>query len=181
MKVVVLGTGDLTKIPRHTSVKEEELGRLIEGVSGLLVKEGCELVIIPDRGIAVEVAKIYRKMGGKKVWGLVPTKDKKFGGKHIPPFLNLVDERIELDHWYDVDGEIAAAGDLCVVMGLSPGIMREVSVLKYHYRYLNCKTKVVWFRNTISQPLQKEIVEEIPIVYINSVGELKKVIDEMKL
>ena len=78
--------------------------------------------------------------------------------------------------WYDVDGEIAAAGDIAIVFGLSPGIMREISVLKYHYKYLGKKTKVIWFRNTLREEIPKEISEEIPIIYINSVEELSSLL-----
>ena len=176
MKVSVLGTGDITKIPRHTKITESELNKLIEGVAKLIARRGYELVIVPDRGVPTEVAKIYKQNGGKKVYGIVPTRDEKFGVNHIQPYLPLVDERIEVDHWYDADGEIAATGDVCIVIGMSPGIMREVSVLKYHYRYLKSKTKVVWFENTISQPLAKEIEEEIPVTYVSSVEDLEQIL-----
>jgi len=176
MRVVVLGTGDLTKIPRHTKLKENELKKLVEDVATLIAIKGHELVIVPDRGIPTEVARIYKEKGGKKVYGLVPVKDAKFGDKHIQPYLHLLDEKIEFDHWYDVDGEIAAAGDVCIIFGISPGIMREFCILKYHYRYLKSKTRVVWFKNTLSQPVQKEIEEEIPITYISSVKELEKIL-----
>lgn len=176
MKVTILGTGDLTKIPRFTKISKEELKDLITNLGKLIAEKGHELVIIPDRGIPIEVAKIYKKHGGKKVYGVIPTKDKQYGTKYIKPYLSLVDERIEVDSWYDADGEIAASGDICIVVGMSPGIMREVTVLKYHYRYLNSKTKVVWFKNTISSLIPKEIEEEIPIIYINSINDLKGLI-----
>ena len=176
MKVSVLGTGDLTKIPRFTKVSKEELKGIIKELGKLIAEKGHELIIIPDIGIPVEVAKAYKASDGKRVYGIVPTKDKRFGTKHIQPYLHLLDEQIEVDSWYDADGEIAAAGDVCIVVGMSPGIMREVSVLKYHYRYLNSKTKLIWFKNTISSPVPKEIEEEIPIKYINSVKELEEFI-----
>jgi len=174
MKISILGTGDLTKIPRHTKIKEKELRKLIECTAELIARKGHELVIVPDKGIPAEIARIYKEKGGKKVYGLIPVKDTKYGIEHLKPFLHLVDERIELDHWYDVDGEIAAAGKVCIVFGLSPGIIREVAVLKYHFKYLKCKTKVLWFKNTLSQKIPKEIEEEIPITYISSVKELEK-------
>ncbi len=176
MKVVVLGTGDLTKILRFTRISEKELRALVDSVARLLAEKGHEIVIIPDRGIPVEVAKIYKQNGGRRVWGVVPTKDKVYGTKHIAPNLRLLDERIEVDSWYDADGTIAASGDVCIVFGMSPGIMREFTVLKYHYRYLKSETRVIWFRNTISAPIAKEIEEEIPVTYVNSVEELAKVI-----
>ena len=176
MKISVLGTGDLTKIPRFTNITREELEKLITDLAKLIAKKGHELVIILDRGIPTEIAKLYKEAHGKKVYGIVPIKDKKYGVKHIQPYLYLLDKKIEVDSWYDADGGIAASGDICIVIGMSPGIMREVTVLKYHYRYLNSKTKVFWFRNTITSPVQKEIEEEIPINYITSIKELEKVL-----
>lgn len=176
MKVVILGTGDLTKIPRFTNISEEELKQLIVALGKLIAKKGHEIVIIPDRGIPVEIAKVYKENGGKKVYGIVPTKDKKYGTRHIQPYIHLIDEKIKVDSWYDADGEIAASGDVAIVVGMSPGIMREITVLKYHYRYLKSKTKLVWFRNTISSPIPKEIEEEIPIDYIDSIEDLEGIL-----
>lgn len=176
MRVVVLGTGDLTKIPRFTKVSHEKLRELVDSVARLLAEKGHELVIIPDRGIPVEVARVYKQHGGRRVWGVVPTKDKIYGTKHIEPNLHLLDKRIEVASWYDADGTIAASGDVCIVFGMSPGIMREFTVLKYHYRYLKCKTKVIWFRNTISAPIAREIEEEIPVTYITTAKQLAKLV-----
>ncbi len=176
MRVSILGTGDLTKIPRFTSITKEGLEKLIQDIAKLIAKKGHEIIIIPDRGIHFEIAKIYKENGGKKVYGVVPTKDKIYGIKHIEPYLPLIDERIEVDSWYDADGEIAAQGDMCIIVGISPGIMRAFTVLKYHRRYLDNKTKVIWFKNTLTSPIPKEIEEEIPITYINSVEELEKLL-----
>ena len=141
-----------------------------------MAKKGHEIVIIPDKGIPAEVAKIYKENKGKKIYGVVPSKDKKFGTRHIEPYLYLLDEKIEVDSWYDADGEIAAQGDIDIIIGMSPGIMREFTVLKYHKKYLGNKTKVIWFKNTLNEPIQKEIEEEIPITYINSIEELEKLL-----
>jgi len=176
MRISILGTGDLTKIPRHSSITKEELEKLISDIAKLIAEKGHEIVIIPDRGVHFEIAKSYKENGGKKVYGIVPTKDKKYGVEHIQQYLPLIDEKIEVDSWYDADGEIAAAGDVCIIVGMSPGIMREFTVLKYHRRYLKNKTKVIWFKNAMTPPIPKEIEEEIPITYINSIQELEKLI-----
>lgn len=174
MKVSVLGCGDITKISRHSNLSQEDVNKLIEDAAKLLARKRAEIVIIPDRGIPTEIAKIYKANNGRKVIGMVPVNDTKYGIEHIKKYLPLLDERIEVNDWYDATSDLAAEGDICMVIGMSPGIMYEVSILKYHYRYLNCKTKVVWFRDTISQPVQKEIEEEVPIKYINSVEELEE-------
>jgi len=178
MRITILGTGNLGKIPRFTKISKERLGKMISDAARLIAEAGHEIVIIPDRGIPVEFAKLYKKFGGKKVYGIVPVKDKKYGTKHIKGNLKLIDEQIKVDSWYDADGEIAAAGELSIIFGMSPGIVREFSVLKYHYRYLGSKTKVLWFENTISRKLPEEIMEEFKgkVFYIKSVDDLKKFI-----
>jgi hypothetical protein len=176
MKISLLGTGDLSKISRYTSMPESELAVLIEQISKLLAKSKHELVIIPNKGIPLEIAKIYKQEGGKKVMGVVPIRDKDYGLGHIEEFLSLIDERIEVDSWYDADGKVAALGDICLVTGLSAGVMRALTALKFHQKYRNNKTKLIVFKNTISAKIQKEIEEEIPIIYINSIEELKKII-----
>lgn len=174
MKISILGTGDLSKISKHTNLSGSEIQRLIEQIANLLAKKGHELVIIPNRGIPLEIAKIYKQQTGKKVYGVVPTKDKDYGLNHIKEFLPLIDEKIEVDSWYDADGKVAAFGDICISIGISPGVMRALTALKFHYKYKGCKTKLIIFENTLSSQIHKEIQEEIPISYINTIKELEK-------
>ena len=161
-----------------TKLSEEELNKLISNSAKVIAEAGHEIVIIPDRGIPLEFAKLYKRFGGRIVYGLIPAEDKKYGIRHIEKNLNVIDKQLKEKSWYDVDGEIASKGELCIIFGMSPGIVREFSVLKYHYRYLNCKTKVLWFENTISRKLPDEIMEEFRdrVIYIKSATDLKKFI-----
>ena len=47
---------------------------------------------------------------------------------------------------------------------------------KVFLKYLKSKTKLVWFKNTLSDLIPKEIEEEILITFINSVEELKELL-----
>lgn len=174
MKISLLGAGDITKISRHTDTSEQDLKKLIENLGKILAEKRHEIVIIPNKGIPLEISKIYKSRGGKKVIGVVPTQDKDYSLSHIQKFLPLIDEKLEVDSWYDADGKIAAFGDICISIGMSPGVMRALTALKFHYKYKNCKTKLIIFENTLSSPIQPEIQEEIPINYINSIKELEK-------
>lgn len=121
----------------------------------------------------LEISKVYKRVEGKKVYGLVPTKDKDFRIKHIELYLPFIDEKIEVDAWYEAASKITSSSDACIVVGIPAGIMRALTVLKFHYRFRNCKTKPVLFKNTISSPLHKEIKKDIPIDYISSIKELE--------
>jgi len=179
MKVSIIGSGDITKISRFTSLNEEQVKELIRKIGALLAKKGVELVILPSRGIPYEVAKVYKEHNGKKVIGLVPKSDTRYGIEHIKQYLNIADEQIDIGNWYTLNGEIAASGDLCICVGLSPGVMTEISMLKYHYKYLNCETRLIIFENTISEKLSKEVEEDLKnIYYIKTTDELEKLLDE---
>ena len=157
-------------------MQETALNKLIDDIAQLLVDKKAEMVIIPNRGIPLDIAKRYKEKGGKKVLGVIPIQDKDYGLGHIKEFLPIVDERIDVDSWYDADGKVAAFGDICITVGMSPGVIRALTALKFHYKYKKSKTKLIIFKNTISKKLHKEIEEEMPIVYIENVEELKKLI-----
>ena len=177
MKIVILGSGDSSKIWRNTNLTEKKIKDLVHSVGKLLAEKDAELVILPARGIPYSIAKAYKKNNGKKIIGLVPSKDKRYGIKHIKKYLGIEDKREKVKDWYNLNGEIAAKGDYCLVIGMSPGVMTEICMLKYHYKYLRSDTKLIIFRNTISEPLPKEIEEDLKKVnYIYSADELAELL-----
>jgi len=73
---------ELLGIPRQKLDKE------IESISKILADLPLELVLLPDRGISFEVAKLYKRFNGGKVYGTVPVSDNDFGIKHLEPYIN---------------------------------------------------------------------------------------------
>ena len=69
LRVSVLGAGDVSKVSRFTLMSEDELSGLIGGIAKFLVGRGVEVVIIPNKGLPLEIAKKYKERGGKKVLG----------------------------------------------------------------------------------------------------------------
>jgi len=179
MKVTIIGTGDIEIIHKHTKTKEKDLKKLIEDTAKLLVDIGAEIIILPARGIPYDFAKLYKKLGGKKVIGLIPAKCPFYGPytmKIIGEYLDVIDERQEFDSWYDVDGNIATLGDFTICFGLSAGVMAEISEMKYNLKYKGRSTKLVIFEQTISRKLHNEVEESVKPVYVKSIEELKKVL-----
>lgn len=175
MRVSILGAGERSRVPRYASISEPELDSLIEGTGRLLARIGAEIVIVPARGIPYDVARAYRKAGGKKVIGLVPRDDKKYGIEHIKGYLHISDEEVNTGNWYTLNGEIASYGDAAVCIGLSPGAMLDICFMKYHRKYLGSKTVLIVFRNTVSQGLPLEVGEDLgKVVYVNSIEKLAK-------
>lgn len=178
MKVSILGAGDITKIHRFSNLKESEIKKLIQDLGKFLARKDVELVIVPARGIPYEIAKVYKKYNGKKVIGAIPKDDKEYGIMHIQEYLHIADEQFNIGDWYDLNGRIAAQGNISICLGLSGGTICDIAMLKYHYKYLNSKTQLYIFENTISEKLPKELEEDLKsnLHYINSVKDLKKII-----
>jgi hypothetical protein len=89
MKVTIIGTGNLEIIHKNTNVSKEELQKLLEDAAKLLVEKGAEIIIMPVQGIPYEFAKIYKKLGGKKIWGVIPV-NCPFYGKYTMKIIGIL-------------------------------------------------------------------------------------------
>lgn len=177
MKITIIGTGDIDIIHKHTGIGEQKLQKLLNNAAKLVAEIGAEIIILPARGIPYEFAKLYKKFGGKKVYGMIPAKCPYYGDKIpfiINNYLDIIDEKINWTSFYDVDGSIATMGDYTICFGFSAGVMCEIGEMKYNLKYRDRKTKLIIFENTISSKLHKEVEVDINPIYINSVDELQK-------
>lgn len=176
MKIAIIGTGNIDIIHKYSKTSKKSLQELLEDVAKLLVELNAEIIVLPARGVPYEFAKLYKKLGGKKVSGAIPIKCPFYGkytDKIIGDYLDVIDEKIEFDSWYDVDGNIATLGDFTLCFGLSAGTMAEISEMKYNLMYKGRKTKLIIFENTISRKLPPEVKVDVNPIYISSIKELK--------
>lgn len=177
MKVTIIGAGETESVLKYSKINKNDLNKLLKDTAKLLVKNGSEIIILPARGVPYEFAKLYKKFGGKKVYGAIPTKCPFYGEyteKIIGEFRDVIDEEIHFDSWYDVDGNIATLGEFTICFGFTAGVMAEIAEMKYNLMYKKRKTKLIIFENTFSKRLHKEISKDIPQVYVNSVKELSE-------
>jgi len=179
VRIGIIGTGDIDIIHRYTKTSKKKLEKLLEDVAKLVADLRAEIIILPARGIPYEFAKLYKKFGGKKVYGLIPAKCPFYNKKTkyiIGAYLDVIDKKINFNSWYDVDGNIATLGDYTLCFGLSAGTLAEISLMKHNLLYKKRKTKLIIFENTISRRLHEEVEEDIKPVYIRSVHELKRIL-----
>lgn len=180
MKVTIIGSGELKFIPEYSGIDRNKLDRLLEDSAKLLVELGAEIIVLPAGGIPYEFAKLYKKFGGKKVYGVIPVNCPFYGDatdKIIGDFRDVIDEEIHFNSWYDIDGNIATLGDFTLCFGFTAGVMAEIAEMKYNLVYKKRKTKLIIFENTFSRRLHEEIGKDIPQIYINSVEELKGILE----
>jgi len=157
-RVSLIGAGDikyhyfqLLKISKKRFEKE------IEKIAKILVDLEIELVLLPDRGICFEIAKIYKKLGGKKVYATVPFSDKEFGIKHLMPYLTakvngkkVFDKVIDTYNWYKQDLTCCLYGDIVLMLGNSLGSLGELVYGFYLYKlFVGVKPEVKIKQNKI--------------------------------
>ncbi|MEJ2267853.1 MAG: NosD domain-containing protein, partial [Nanoarchaeota archaeon] len=141
LRISLIGPGDIkfyySKILRISS---EKLKKEINSIAKILTQSNIEIELTPDKGIALEIAKEYKKQNGKNVIASVPKKDKAYGIKHLEPYLNtkisnkkLFDKEIDTGDWRQQNRLKALLGDAILILGLSSGTNIEINYGIYFY------------------------------------------------
>ncbi|RMF56115.1 hypothetical protein D6745_00225 [Candidatus Woesearchaeota archaeon] len=141
IRVCLIGPGDAEwHFHKLLGMTNDELNEQIMGIAGVLAKN-AEIVLLPDRGICFEIAKMYKKLGGRKVLGTVPLSDKDFGIKHLKNYMEaevsrkkVFDEFIDTDNWYKQDLTHCLFGDVVLMLGNSLGSIGELAYGFYLYK-----------------------------------------------
>ena len=158
LRVCLIGAGDIDfHYFKLLKVKKPDFERHVEEIAASLVNSGSEIVLLPDRGVSFEVAKKYKELGGRKVFGTVPKSDSDFGIKHLQEFIDaevngkkIVDEEIDTGTWYKQDLTHCLFGDVVLVLGVSLGALGELSYGYYLYKlFLGKKPNVFVLKDKI--------------------------------
>jgi len=149
VRICLIGPGDidyhyfdLLKMPK------EKFDKHFNSISKTLAKTESELILLPDKGIPIEVAKKYKEQKGKKVYAAVPLSDTDFGIKHLQEHIDakinlpkvgeqkLFDEIINTDNWYKQDMTLCLYGDVILLLGKSLGSIGELTNAFYIYKII---------------------------------------------
>jgi hypothetical protein len=142
LRISLIGAGNLKyHYSELLKIPEDKLKSEIEKISKTLANLPLEIVLLPDRGISFEIARLYKKFNGKKVYGTVPLSDKNFGIKHLQPYINaeieskkVIDEIIDTENWYKQDLTCCIFGDYILALGISLGSLGELVYAYYLYK-----------------------------------------------
>lgn len=120
----------------------------IETIAKAIADSDSEIELLPDKGVCIEIARIYKKLNGKKVIGVVPKSDQKIGIDHLIPYINeklenkaLFDEIIDSGDWYKHDMTKALFGNAVLYLGSSPGSDLEMNGSVYLFKLLSGNKK----------------------------------------
>lgn len=151
MRLVLIGPGDIEfHYNELLNLDKNTFESHLKNISKALAESKTELALLPDRGIAFEIAKFYKQNKGKKVIALLPESDQDFGIKHLQSYLTtqinnkpLFNEKINTENWYKHDMIKPLFGDAVLYLGNSPGTEFEKSGAIYLYKLLTGKRQGV--------------------------------------
>ncbi len=144
-RVSLIGPGD-TKFHflKLLGFEQRQFQSELEKIAQSLVGAGVEIELLPDDGVCLEIAKLYKANKGKRVVGVAPLSDKTFGVKHLEPYMQtesagkkVFDEIIDSGDWFKHDLTKALFGDVCLCLGLSPGTEGERQYGIYLYKLIS--------------------------------------------
>lgn len=123
-------------------ISKEKLERELDKIALAIKSAGLEISLLPDKGVSLEIAKRFKKLGGKVI-GLVPQDDKEFGINHLKEYIEarvdnilVFDKLINTGSWYKHDLSLCLYGDVVLDLGLSPGTEGERAYGIYLYKLI---------------------------------------------
>jgi len=145
MRLSLIGPGDIQfHFQKILEISEEKFKKEIEKIAEALAESGAEIVVLPDRGISFQIAKLYKLKGGKKVIWAIPKDDKTFGTKHLESYIQekvngkmVCDEIINTGDWYKHDLIKGLLGNAILYLGSSPGTNGELNYAVYLYKLIS--------------------------------------------
>jgi len=82
MRVSLIGPGNIDfHYKELLKISDEDLKKHLDEIGKALVSSCVEIELLPDKGVSMEIAKLYKDKGGEKVVASVPEDDKTFGVK----------------------------------------------------------------------------------------------------
>lgn len=183
VKVGIIGPTNIPNLSQCIGMHEQVILEVLEEIGKTLADLNCEVWVNSDRGTLVEIAKAYKKHGGKKLVVLYPKKGEPWPKGHAEPYKEGADEIREEKNWFMCNYNVISLPDVCVCVGLSPGAFSELAYINWDQR-LKCGNikRLVGIRDLLRDgkfPIEFETELKDFIFYTNSWG-LKDFLKELK-
>lgn len=183
LKVGIIGPTDIKKLSKITKKPTKFFLERAKKIGEILAFFDIELWINSDRGMAINIAKFYKKQKGKKVVILYPTKPQPWPKKHARPYLKYADKIEKELNWFWVNYNVVSLPEICICVGLSAGTLSELAYIKWNCQLKRGKLKkLIAIRELLrEEQLPPEIefnVKEI-LIYLKKVEELKVFLEKI--
>lgn len=169
LRVSLIGPGKMDfYYKKLQNIEKEDLFRELNKIAISLSSSGVEIGLLPDKGISMEIAKLYRKNEGGKIVGFVPMGDNTFGIDHLQEYINykfedkkIFDKIINSGDWFKQDLITGLFGDIILYLGSSPGTDGELNYSTYLFNLFKKMNKPA---NKIHPEIRAG--EQIPFTYL---------------
>ena len=166
---LIIGPTDKTKILRFGKLDLEGYTKHKEEIGRVLAINLSRIYLIPDEGVPLDFAKIYKQFGGAEIVGALP----RGGCPALENYFKFCDRLEEVDGgWTVLNTCLSLRAGLMIGFGLSPGTLVEIAYSKYHKRYLGKNIPILLDEYTISRRLNPELEDELDLRYFSSAEEL---------
>ena len=143
-RISLIGPGDIEfHYKELLGLDDSKLNSRLKGIAQALVNSEVEIEFLPDKGVSIEIARLYKKNGGKKVIGAVPQSDTIFGVSHLKQYIEeqvgdkpLFDEIINSGDWFNHDLIKGLLGNAVLYLGASHGTDGERHYAVYLYKLI---------------------------------------------
>ena len=144
LRISLIGPGDIDfHYYELLRLNQKKFQLELEKIAKTLSKLDVALELLPDKGICIEIAKLYKRFGGKEVIGTAPLSDKTFGISHIQEHIDtkingkfLFDRIIDSGDWFKHDLIKGLFGNVIFYLGASPGTDGERHYAVYLYKLI---------------------------------------------
>jgi hypothetical protein len=155
IRVCLIGPGDIKfHFQELLGINKNSFNKIIKDIANCLFDSGVEIALLPDKGICIEIAREFKKLGGRVI-GLAPVSDKHPGIRFLERYIkekinnkDLFDEIIDTGDWPRHDLHITLFGDVVLYLGNSPGSERELSSGVYMYKIIK------GIKSEVNQPIE---------------------------
>ena len=176
LTALLIGPTDKTKIFRFGKLREEDYDSHIEDIAKVLAEKISVVYLIPDAGAPLDVANVYKKLGGKKVVGVLP----EGGYPALEKYFCFCDEIEEIEgDWRVLNTCLSKKTGLMIGFGLSPTTMVEICYARYHKNFSGKRIVTLLDEITISGRLHPEVEEGVDLRYFNSPEELSSILESV--
>lgn len=180
LKVGIIGPTNIQKLTKLTKKPVSFFLQKAKEIGKILAETNCELWINSDKGMAINIARSYKKNNGKKLVILYPERSEPWPKKHASPYKKYADILRKEANWFWTNYNVVARPDICICVGLSAGTLSELAYIKWDYQLKrgNLK-KLIAIKELLRDkklPLEIEADVKKILVYINKTEELKKIL-----
>lgn len=167
MKIGIIGPSDIDRVAGAAGIDPSDIREESAWAGSMLAEAGHEIVVVPDRGVAVIAAEAYRRAGGGRIWGFIPGSGRSAEGAtgRVHRNSRLCDETFEDLTWHEQHSRFVEFSDAMICVGMSCGTICEIAWTKWSGRI------PVFVVGNLSSRLPPEIEAETDVHYVADVGE----------